>query len=127
MTFSAAVKTCFGKYADFSGRARPSEYWWWALFAVIVQFIPYFLFVALLVGNEGSRSMATVVGGVWLVIWLALIIPSLAVFLRRLHDTGRSGWFWLMGLIPLVGPIILVLFLVGAGDPGRNKYGDPPV
>jgi len=125
MTFSQAVKTCFGKYTEFSGRARPSEYWWWILFAVVVQMIPYFLFIALVVGSEGASSGATVVGGIWFVVWLGLILPSLAVFVRRLHDTGRSGWFFFLGLIPLIGPIILIVFLVGPGDPGQNKYGDP--
>jgi len=125
MTFSQAVKTCFGKYTEFSGRARPSEYWWWILFAVVVQMIPYFLFIALVVGSEGTSSGATVVGGIWFVVWLGLILPSLAVFVRRLHDTGRSGWFFFLGLIPLIGPIILIVFLVGPGDPGQNKYGDP--
>jgi len=126
MTFSAAIKTCLGRYAEFSGRARPSEYWWWVLFAVVIQMIPNFLFFALVAGNEGSTSLSTIVGGIWFLVWLALIIPSLAVFVRRLHDTGRSGWFWFMGLIPLVGPIILIVFLAGPGDPGQNKYGDPP-
>lgn len=126
MTFSAAVKTCLGKYTEFSGRARPSEYWWWVLFALVIQMIPYFLFIALVAGNEGSTSLSTIVGAIWFVVWAALLLPSLAVFVRRLHDTGRSGLFFFLGLIPLVGPIILIVFLVGAGDPGQNQYGDPP-
>lgn len=126
MTFSEAVKTCFSKYSEFSGRARPSEYWWWALFAVIAQMVPYVLFIALVVRNEGSTSMSTVIGVIWVVAWAALLLPSLSVFVRRLHDTGKSGWFFFLGFIPLVGPIILIVFLVTAGDPGANQYGDSP-
>jgi uncharacterized membrane protein YhaH (DUF805 family) len=127
MTFSDAIKTGFGKYSQFSGRARLSEYWWWVLFSILAQMIPYILFIAVVVGSEGTSSLTAVLGLLWFVVWAALIIPSLAVFVRRLHDSGKSGWFWLLGLIPLVGPIILIVFLVAAGDPGENQYGAPPV
>lgn len=126
MTFSEAIKTGFGKYSEFSGRARPSEYWWWVLFAFMAQMIPYLLFITLVIGSEGSSSTSTVIGGIWLIVWAALLLPSLAVFVRRLHDTGKSGWFFFLGLIPLIGPILLIVFLVGPGDPGQNQYGDPP-
>lgn len=119
MSFGEALPTCFRKYATFSGRARPSEYWWWVLFNVLVV-----LALSVVAGGdlENNQTAAALAG----VAWLGLILPSLAVSVRRLHDTGRSGWFLLLPLIPLVGGIILLVFQVSAGDPGPNKYGDPP-
>ena len=122
MTFGDAIRTCFSKYADFSGRARPSEYWWWVLFVVLVETVLWIVFVSVAAGDSGGAGL---VGGLLGVVVLALIIPSLAVFVRRMHDTGRSGWFWFLGLVPIVGPIILIVFLVQPGDPGANKYGEP--
>jgi uncharacterized membrane protein YhaH (DUF805 family) len=81
MPFTEAVKTCFQKYAVFSGRARPSEYWWWVLFN-------FFLVVVLALVVSGTETGAEALSGL---AWLALLLPSLAVTVRRLHDTGRSG------------------------------------
>jgi len=126
MTFSEAVKTCFSKYSEFSGRARPSEYWWWVLFSVLVQTVTYVLLITVLATGGDSGSMTSVVVIIWVIVWAALLLPSLSVLVRRFHDTGKSGWFFFLGLIPLVGPIILIVFLVTAGDPGANQYGDAP-
>ena len=126
MTFSEAIKSGFSKYSEFSGRARPSEYWWWVLFSVIVQTVTYVLLITVVAsGDAGSMTSAVVI--IWVVVWAALLLPSLAVLVRRFHDTGKSGWFFFLGLIPLIGPILLIVFLVGPGDPGQNRYGDPPV
>lgn len=119
MSFTEAVKTGFQKYAVFSGRARPSEYWWWVLFNVLV----FVVLAIVLPAGGGTESGAEALIGV---ASLALLLPSLAVTVRRLHDTGRSGWWWFITLIPLVGPIVLIVFLATAGDQGPNKYGPPP-
>lgn len=108
MSFAEAVQTGFRKYVDFSGRARPSEYWWWVLFNVGVQV------VAILIDES-----------LWGLVLLGLILPSLAVSVRRLHDTGKSGWYLLIGFIPLVGGIIVLVFMIQASDAGPNRYGEP--
>jgi len=121
MSYGEAISTCFRKYATFSGRARPSEYWWWVLFNVILFGVLYAIGGGASV-EEPSDAIATVIG----VVWLGLILPSWGVAIRRLHDTGRSGWFLLISLIPLVGGIVLLVFMVSAGNPGPNKYGIAP-
>ncbi|MBU6200710.1 MAG: DUF805 domain-containing protein [Acidobacteria bacterium] len=108
-----------GNYATFSGRARRSEYWWFALTGVIVS-------IVLNVVGSISDGLNAVTGLVALVYWLGTLIPSLAVAIRRLHDTGRSGWMLLIGLIPLVGVIILIVFLASDSAKGSNTYGASP-
>lgn len=108
-----------GNYATFSGRARRSEYWWFALTSVIVS-------VVLNIVGSLSDGMNAIAGLVGLVYWLGTLIPSLAVAVRRLHDTGRSGWMLLIALIPLVGAIILIVFLASDSAKGTNNYGSSP-
>ncbi|HEY8353780.1 MAG TPA: DUF805 domain-containing protein [Methylophilaceae bacterium] len=108
MNFADAIKVCFNKYADFSGRARRSEFWWFFLF--------YF------VGNIVLGSISSVLG---LLFVLATIVPGLAVGARRLHDTNRSGWWQLIGLIPLIGFIVLIVLFAQEGQSGDNQYGPP--
>ena len=115
MGFTEAVQTCFSKYATFSGRARRSEYWYFFLCYTILTGILSFL----------ARN-STVLGYVSGVIEIALFIPMLAVSVRRLHDIGKSGWFYLIGLIPLVGLIIMIVWYVRDSDPGQNMYGPNP-
>jgi uncharacterized membrane protein YhaH (DUF805 family) len=98
MTFGESVRTCFSKYVDFNGVASRSEFWWFILFLVIVG----------VVLNIVDQTMGTPVLGA--IFSLATILPQLAVGARRLHDTGRSGWWWLIVLIPLVGIIVLIVF-----------------
>lgn len=102
MGFGESIKVCFSKYADFEGRASQAEYWWFFLFQFILSSI-----------TCGIGCIATV-------------IPSYAVGARRLHDTGRSGWLQLLGLVPLVGLILLYWFAL-SGDPGDNQYGPKPL
>ncbi len=109
MNFQDAVKTCFSKYADFSGRALRSEFWWFMLF----------LFVAGLI----LQMVSGVIGALFS---LGTLVPSLAAGARRLHDTGRSGWWQLIGLIPLLGWIVLIYFLAQEGSGSDNQYGTPP-
>ncbi len=112
MTFVDSIKTCFAKYADFNGRATRSEYWWFYLFLVLVYIVLAVLAVA--VGSEFV-----------LVLILGLVLPAIAAATRRLHDTGRSGWWQLIAIIPLIG-LALIVFLVLEGTPGDNQYGPPP-
>ena len=102
------------RYAKFDGRAGRAEYWWFVLANVIIWFA-----LAILMRISGI-FVILVIG-----FWLAIIIPSIAVAIRRLHDTNKSGWFLLISLVPLVGGIILLVFLASQGDPGTNQYGEP--
>ena len=116
MGFQEAVRTCLSKYADFNGRARRSEYWFFALAyfgAAVVASIPE---LALGSGTSILGSLVLIAG----------ILPSLAVSVRRLHDTGRSGWFYLVSFIPLVGGIILLVFVVQDSQPAPNQWGHSP-
>jgi uncharacterized membrane protein YhaH (DUF805 family) len=115
MTFGEAVRSGFENYATFEGRASRSAFWWWVLFQILVLAGLY------IVGAAVLDSMVLYYIGA-----LALFLPSLAVAVRRLHDTGRSGWWYLIVLIPLIGSIILIVFWVGEGDPADNEYGPPP-
>ncbi|MGR3363885.1 MAG: DUF805 domain-containing protein [Maritimibacter harenae] len=125
-----AVRTVFSKYATFTGRARRAEFWWFVLFYIIVNFI-LGLIDSVLFGTttttETSFSAETdtpILSGIF---WLATIIPYIAVGVRRLHDTNRSGWWLLLGFIPLIGAIILIVWFATGGDRGRNRFGDDPI
>lgn len=109
------------KYAVFSGRARRKEYWYFFLFHIIVSIV-----LVMIDGAAGSYSPDTGYGLISGIYTLAVILPSLAVAVRRLHDTGRSGWWILIAFIPLIGAIILLVFMVLDGKPGPNQYGDNP-
>ena len=104
MTLTDAITTCLKKYATFDGTASVSEYWWFVLFSLIVN---------LIVGVVSDKLA--------LVVSLALFLPSIAVACRRLHDTDRSGWLQLLGLIPIIGWIVLLVFLVQDGKPNRYQ------
>lgn len=109
------------KYAVFSGRARRSEYWYFALFNFIISIVLTVFDIA-----AGSFSQETEMGLIGGIYTLAMLIPSIAVSVRRLHDTGRSGWWLLIGLIPLIGVIVLLVFAVQDSKPGQNQYGENP-
>ncbi len=116
------------QYADFSGRARRTEFWMFVLFNAIALIILGILdnLLGFSTTTMGTGSIA-VSGGILTAIYqLAVLIPSLAVGARRLHDTGKSGWWQLLALIPLVGAIILIVFWATAGDPSPNQHGVNP-
>ena len=115
MGFGDAIKTCFSKYAEFKGRASRPEYWWFFLSYLIV-------YVVALVLMSANRSFSILV---WIVL-LAYFLPLLAAGVRRLHDTGKSGWWYLIALVPFVGGIILLVLLAAEGQPTPNEYGPPP-
>jgi uncharacterized membrane protein YhaH (DUF805 family) len=94
MTFQESIRVCFSKYADFSGRATRSEYWWFILFVLLA--------------GLGISMISDVLGGIFA---LATLLPSIAAATRRLHDTNRSGWWQLLCLVPIIGGIVLIVFL----------------
>ena len=121
MGFQDAVKTCISKYIDFSGRAPRSEYWWFVLFIVIGSIVFGFLDGLLFGGGPES------IGIFGPIFSLATIIPTLAVGARRLHDIDRTGWWLLVGLIPIIGTIILLVFFIQKGTEGPNRFGPDPL
>ncbi|CAG1000904.1 Inner membrane protein YhaH [Burkholderiales bacterium] len=109
------------KYAVFEGRSRRREYWFYALFCVIISIV--LGLVDMMLGLWSDENGIGLLSGVFS---LGVLIPSLAVGARRLHDTGRSGWWLLIGLIPLIGMIVLIIFFVFDSQPGTNAYGPNP-
>lgn len=109
MSFVQAVQVCLRKYVDFSGRAARSEFWWFALFQLIVI--------------VGASMVGRTIGDV---VALALVLPSLAVGARRLHDVGKSGWFLLLHLLPIIGILVLIFFWVQPSQTESNDYGVVP-
>ena len=109
MNFQEAIKACFQKYADFNGRAKMPEFWWFALFCVVGAFVLEFA------SSYISWAFS-----------LATLIPSLAAGARRLHDINKSGWMQLIVLIPIFGLLYLIYLLVQEGDVADNQYGAVP-
>ena len=112
--------TVLKKYAQFSGRARRREYWMFYLVNVLIVFCLVFLERLLGILQANGLGLLT---GLYI---LLLILPTLAVGVRRLHDTGRSGWWMLLALVPIIGPIVLFVFSVLDSEPGDNRYGPNP-
>lgn len=108
MTFADSIRTCFAKYADFNGCASRSEFWWWTLFVALAA--------------AALNYIGPTVSGIFSV---ATLLPSIAVAARRLHDTDRSGWMQLIGLIPLVGWIlVLIWYAQDSKRPSRYAAGE---
>ena len=115
VSFTQAIKMALDKYCCFTGRASRSEYWWWVLFTFVISVI-----VGAVFGDgTAGKIVSSLVG-------LAFLLPGLGLSVRRLHDTGKSGWWILIGLIPLVGAIILLIFFIKDSDPATNAYGPVP-
>ena len=108
-------------YVNFSGRAQRAEYWFFVLFNCIALII-----MSVLDNVLGTAPAEGGVGVLYMLYNLAVLLPSLAVAARRLHDTGRSGWMLLLGLIPCVGAIVLLVFLTQDSAAGANQYGPNP-
>jgi uncharacterized membrane protein YhaH (DUF805 family) len=107
MNFMDAVKTCFTKYVDFNGRAARPEFWWFVLFNVVVS----------MVLGQASHVLSMLFS-------LATLLPSIAVTARRLHDMDKSGWWQLIGLIPVLGWIVMIVWLAQPGTSGANRFGE---
>lgn len=114
-------KAVFENYANFTGRARRSEYWYFILMNILIIVGMVLPSMALFSGMIGPVFICILVGYV-----LAMVIPSLALIARRLHDVGKSGWFYLVRFIPVVGPIWFLILMCTEGDSGNNQYGADP-
>jgi uncharacterized membrane protein YhaH (DUF805 family) len=115
MGFGQAISAGFSNYVNFSGRACRSEYWYWILFIVIADI------VAVIIDQALGMQLVTGLFG------LVTIIPNIAIAIRRLHDLDRTGWWILLGFIPLVGWIILLIWYVSKGTDGPNRFGPDPL
>ena len=113
--------TVLRKYAVFEGRARRREYWFFVLFYILISVV-----LAVVDRMLGTYDETYGMGALGALFCLGLLIPSIAVGARRLHDTGRSGWWLLIGFIPLIGAIVLIVFFVLDSQPGTNAYGPNP-
>lgn len=113
MDFVTAVKTALGKYATFSGRASRPEYWWFIAFYIICSLVAAVIDGAILHSDASPVSS---------IISIVLLLPCIGVTVRRLHDTGRSGWWILINLLPVIGIIVMIYWLAQPGAKEANKY-----
>ncbi len=131
--FGEAIKQAFRNWRVYRGRASRSAFWWFALVQAVVGIVVYFILLLLVfvsnAGGSGARSGQTHVSGAGHFVFLIVLVylcsfgvPGLALLVRRLHDTGKSGWWWFIGFLPFAGPIIMLIFTVTAGTPGPNRY-----
>ncbi len=109
------MKVVTQHYFDFNGRARRAEFWWYILVNFIIAIVLNVI--------DGMLHLGGILGGLFAV---ALLLPSLGVMVRRLHDTGRSGWWYFIVLVPLVGVILLIVWFAAEGTKGPNAYGPDP-
>jgi uncharacterized membrane protein YhaH (DUF805 family) len=132
--FPIAVKRFFKKYATFSGRASRSEYWWWTLVSVGVGVVLNLIVGAGAAATTTASSFSSTAapgpgatfGTILLVIWgLATVVPSLALSVRRLHDGNFSGWLLLVGLVPFLGAIALLVFMILPSNPAGQRFDQP--
>jgi|688.fasta_scaffold70548_5 uncharacterized membrane protein YhaH (DUF805 family) len=123
MDFVTSIKVCFRKYAEFNGRASRSEYWWFYLFTILVYFVS-------LIASSLLQIISTeiyIIGSIGVIgVIFALFLPNLAVSIRRMHDTSKSGAWLLMGLIPCFGLFIVLILLAQPSTSGPNQYGAKP-
>ncbi len=133
MNFMQAVQSVYRNYVTFNGRAMRSEYWWFILFSIIVSILIAVIEAGLGLGQgmmtrgDGMFSV-NYSGGIISNIWaLGNFLPALAVGVRRLHDTDRSGWWLLIAFIPLIGAIVLLVFFCSRGTSGPNRFGRDPL
>ncbi|KQY29890.1 hypothetical protein ASD38_11275 [Caulobacter sp. Root487D2Y] len=118
------------KYADFSGRARRSEFWLFGLFIFLVEIV-YFVLMGVTgnlepTGYTQMNGVGVALAGLFSLFCLGMLIPGLAVTFRRLHDTNRSAWWLLIGLLPVIGSLVLLVFYLLPGTTGPNRFGADP-
>lgn len=116
-TFVGALKDGFARYVDFKTRSTRSQYWWWTLWMILLSFAAAVIDGMLTLGDSGPVN---------LLVSLATLLPSLAVGIRRLHDIGRSGWWFLIVFVPIVGWIVLIVFYCTKTQEQANQWGMPP-
>ena len=112
---------CWKQYADFSGRARRKEYW---IFSLINYIIIFFLYILQIVTIESTLWLIFPI--IFFLYAVAVFLPGLAVNIRRLHDIGKSGWWYLIYLIPIIGAIWLTVLMCLDSEPGENQWGENP-
>ena len=117
MNFVEAVQSVFSNFLNFRGRARRSEFWYFFLFVFVISFI--LGVIQILIWGQDANYLTGIFS-------LIILIPNIAVSIRRLHDTGRSGFWYLIGFIPIIGTIILIIWYCQDSEPGDNKYGPNP-
>lgn len=118
-TFVGALKDALARYADFSTRSNRPQYWYFVLWSIIIGLVTVTLDIMMGFSPTGLLPINTLAS-------LALLIPSLALVVRRLHDIGRSGWWFLLFLVPVIGWIVLIVFYCTASEPRANQWGNPP-
>ena len=121
MGFGDAVRTCWKKYGDFDGRAVRSEFWWWILFVTLLQVAASIILTVFLIVFQNAGFLQWLGVMIFMVVVLALILPSIAVSVRRLHDRDLSGWWYLLGFVPF-GSIVLFVWYVLPGTAGPNRF-----
>lgn len=114
MGFGEAIGVCFSKYISFNGRARRAEYWYWTLFTLLLQFG-----IGFCVGLAGGPEMGNMLS---MLVSVLLLLPGFAVLTRRLHDTDRSGWWWLL-CFTVIGVFVILVWLCQEGTKGQNRFG----
>ena len=122
MGFTEAVTTCFSKYVTFSGRASRSELWWYVL-AILLGSVIFGIIDAAILGSTIGGGTG-ILGLLWS---LGTLLPSISVAVRRLHDTDRSGWWYWILLVPLIGAILLIVWFASKGTAGPNRFGNDPL
>jgi uncharacterized membrane protein YhaH (DUF805 family) len=115
MNFWQAIQSGFSNYVTFSGRAARSEFWYWCLFYLLTAMVTTIIDNAI-----GAQVTVSLFG-------LAALLPTIAVNIRRLHDLDRSGWWFLLHLLPIIGAIILIVWFCGRGTVGPNRFGPDPL
>lgn len=120
------LKCLTGNYANFSGRASRSEYWYFALFVVVVRLTIalFFGISAIIIGKGAANTLSNFFGGLFT---LATLVPSIAVGARRLHDINKSAWLMLIGLVPALGAVVLIILACLKGTEGQNSFGEDPL
>ena len=122
MGFGESIKHVFSNMTNFSGRASRSEFWWFYLFTVIIGLV-----LSIIVNTTGSNSASDLgINIITFVVYVILILATLSVSVRRLHDSNKSGWLVLLNLLCCIGPIILIIFWVQPSTEGDNTYGPRP-
>ena len=111
----------FSKYFQFQGRARRAEYWWFTLFNMLIS-----IAITVVEIGAGLTDLEATYGPLSTLYLLALFFPTLALGVRRLHDIGRSGWWLLIGIIPLIGIVVLLIFVCTDSERGENAFGPSP-
>lgn len=124
MTFTEAINSALSKFSTFSGRATRPEFWWWVLFVFIVMSVTRLVDGAIVAPLLGFHRFEGIAGQpLSAIVSLAILLPSLAVGARRLHDIGRTAWWLLLHFIPIAGSIVLLVFAVQPSEEGENQYG----